>query len=411
MCFRVGLVVFIALRCHPLLLSQEGFAIADNRTVPAISTERVVLRTPADRSRWCTPEPSQMLASDTRWAIPVTHVGEVEWIRVHLRLESPDVTTPWSVMIKGAPDSSANQEVLNQAIFSANNSRWSARIIGNMAVVEVHSPNPLKSLSLCVDSYTYASTDARVEPKLLIDGMTDHRIDMLRGSPYFKYAHSVALVFFQKVGSAEDYSCTGFAITPSLFVTNHHCISSPEQVPNAGAWFDYEVENSGQPLQVKFLGLLATDPDLDYSLLRLDRQMAPFYVSNISRTQISKQLAPPNQDLILIQHPAANRKKIAQSCKLQATDAAGIGDGQTDFYHLCDASPGSSGSPVMLEYSGEVIGLHNGGLFDDSSFQNHNTALKTTTMISSMLAKMANSADADKRGASLELRALLNGKR
>jgi hypothetical protein len=127
----------------------------------------------------------------------------------------------------------------------------------------------------------------------------------------------------KKVGQGDDYSRTGFAISPVLFVTNNHCISAAEQVLSAGARYNYEVDNQGAPLEVGFAELITTNSLYDYSLLRLVTPLSTEYVAHLLLTT----LVAPVPDIIQIQHPAGGRKKIAAPCKLQTLDASDVADG------------------------------------------------------------------------------------
>jgi hypothetical protein len=89
--------------------------------------------------------------------------------------------------------------------------------------------------------------------------------------------------------------------------------------------------------------------------------------------------------LILFQYPDGLRKRVAQNgCQVEFVDGAGQTKSLTDFYHSCDSSGGSSGSPVMDAQNGMVVGLHHIGTYDPDSQTYHNLAVKLQLLIDSL---------------------------
>jgi hypothetical protein len=353
------------------------------------------------RARWCTPEPRDMFASELKWTIPFKFQGSTDWIRLHLRLEGKSPQSDWWVEISQS-QVAERPEHLQPSDLAQPGGRWSSRIYGDSAEVRVYDKAALNSLSICIDAYSYAVPTAVIEPKLLVDGQNDHRKDLSRADSQYKFGLPVALVYFQKSGAGQDFSCSGFAITSTLLVTNNHCISAAEQIPTAGVWYNYDVDNDQQPADARFDELIATDSVLDYTIVRLAAPLDSKYIARVSRSPLASPLPPVMQ----IQHPAGGRKKIAVPCSIEDIDASDIGDGVSDFYHLCDASDGSSGSPIMIEESGVVVGLHNGGSSDKKTWNNHNSALKIDRMLRSIEEKLKSSKDRGKISALNEIRAI-----
>jgi hypothetical protein len=67
-----------------------------------------------------------------------------------------------------------------------------------------------------------------------------------------------------------ESNCTGFLLTPTLLITNNHCISPPKQI-NFGAILRRAGNHS--PLTSGIINLVYTNADLDFSLLRIDHAM------------------------------------------------------------------------------------------------------------------------------------------
>jgi trypsin len=206
------------------------------------------------------------------------------------------------VEIVDPTNASSQSERVDESLLLPGSGRWSARVYGNSVAVKLHTTSKLTTYSLCVDAYSFSTQDAQIEPKLLIDGHTDHREDLLRTSVFYKLGHSIALVYFQKVGAAEDFSCSGFAISPWLFITNNHCISSEEQLSTAGVWYNYEVDNTESPLEIKFSRLVTANAYFDYTLLRLDKALEAQYIAHLLLSKLAD--TPP--DIIQIQHPCCS---------------------------------------------------------------------------------------------------------
>jgi hypothetical protein len=67
--------------------------------------------------------------------------------------------------------------------------------------------------------------------------------------------------------------------------------------------------------------------------------------------------------LFLLQHPEGKPKRAAFSpnCSVDVAQVFGRGAVETDFEHVCDTKPGSSGSPVAIWETSRVVGLHHLG--------------------------------------------------
>ena len=161
------------------------------------------------------------------------------------------------------------------------------------------------------------------------------------------------------------YLGTGWMIGPELMITNHHVINARNDGEPAALPADFEKQalattglfdfNDANVAGVEFsaLELLASDPTLDYALLRVpanDRTRLP--LAKAAVTKAPNQSMPVN----IIQHPGGQSKKfgIRNNLVSAATD--------TELRYFTDTLRGSSGSPV-LDDKWTVVALHRAAAF------------------------------------------------
>jgi hypothetical protein len=92
----------------------------------------------------------------------------------------------------------------------------------------------------------------------------------------------------------------------------------------------------------------------------------------------------PQRPLILIQHPDGKPKEIAViGCRFQGPD----GDMPSNFFHLCDSSVGSLGSPIMDNRTGAVLGLHHLAQTDPTTQGWHNLGVRIGAVLKDIQAQ------------------------
>ena len=160
-------------------------------------------------------------------------------------------------------------------------------------------------------------------------------------------ANAVVRIAFPK------QSCygTGFMVGPDLVMTNHHVIGKVSQAAEAEFAFFYELDIAGHKRNEVIVGsaangFLHTDPELDFSLIRL--QLPPDFGPPLALNTVQ---VKPNQRVAIIQHPGGFYKKISQQNNFVA-----YADKRLIQYYT-STDEGSSGSPVFNE-DFEVVGLH-----------------------------------------------------
>ena len=174
-------------------------------------------------------------------------------------------------------------------------------------------------------------------------------------------------------------SCTGFAVTRDLLLTNWHC--GPTLVPSGDGikeipdlfWpddmckrvlIDFSWDDDRISRDFKCDTVVERNQELDDPRLPI----APVSASSALKP-VRLATARPSSDsqVSIIHHPLAEQKRISRECPLgpNLSRASWRGDiPATEFQHLCDTEGGSSGAPVFDE-TGAVVGLHHLGFDRD----------------------------------------------
>jgi hypothetical protein len=156
-------------------------------------------------------------------------------------------------------------------------------------------------------------------------------------------------------------TCTGFLVGPDLMLTNQHCIADDHDARES--WVDFGFDSlAASPTTFRILKLIASDPQLDYSLVRLSGNAAAtfgrlYLGAGIARTTTAN---PTPIDLWVVQHPRGEPKRVAfpPNCSVRSRSLAGVDKIRNDFGHTCDTRRGSSGAPLLDVKTGLVLGLH-----------------------------------------------------
>jgi trypsin-like peptidase len=239
------------------------------------------------------------------------------------------------------------------ALDSAGGDLWGPELPTRPTQVTVRLTGATGSQAPQVSVDRVAVKDEQATPQAITP--PDNSTEIGKASPQVKqWAKSVARLQF--IGADNlGYYCTAFLVSPELMLTNDHCINTDAEVQSAIADFDYDTA-AARPNQQRFAELVAHDPGLDYSLIRLATRSTrtPLRLADIALVE--------NKGLIVIEHPNGLPKKFSRiDCKVTGVSLPGIGGTPTDFGHYCDTEGGSSGSPIQEFPSGAVLGLHHLG--------------------------------------------------
>ncbi|GGZ06117.1 endonuclease [Pseudoduganella plicata] len=156
---------------------------------------------------------------------------------------------------------------------------------------------------------------------------------------------------------------TGFMVSPTLLLTNHHVLESAAVAAASEVEFDYQNDRSGRPLPVVGFALeperfFMTSAELDFTLVAVAGRSARgvaldrYGWSRLIGTQGKVLLG---ESLNIVQHPRGEAKQLV----LRSNELVDLFD---DYAHyVTDTEPGSSGSPVFND-QWEVVALHHAGV-------------------------------------------------
>ncbi|AUX33517.1 MULTISPECIES: trypsin-like peptidase domain-containing protein [Sorangium] len=209
-------------------------------------------------------------------------------------------------------------------------------------------------------------------------------------------------------GEPRRYRGTGWLLTRSLLITNHHVILArlAEEPPasigdlelqarSVVAEFDYD-ERDAVPSAARVARLEAFSPStgpLDYAILRLEAPVDRRPL-RVSRAPFVLPADPGQYPAVnIIQHPEGAPKRVACRNNL-VTRVRG-----TDLWYFTDTMAGSSGSPVFDD-RWQVVALHKKwDHVDDVMYQGKTTAWANVgTLMSAVLEDLGKSGRQEDRG-------------
>lgn len=176
-------------------------------------------------------------------------------------------------------------------------------------------------------------------------------------------ARSVCRIIIRDSGGNTMGYGTGFLVTSTLLLTNHHVLSTQTLASNSLAEFDYEFDGTDLPKASKIFQLDAArffynDRGLDFALVAVHPKSTTG--TELSEYGYLKMIFPSgkvliNEPVTIVQHPGGKDKQIA----VRNNRVLGLTDG---FIHYeTDTEPGSSGSPVFND-QWQVAALHHAGV-------------------------------------------------
>jgi endonuclease G, mitochondrial len=169
-------------------------------------------------------------------------------------------------------------------------------------------------------------------------------------------SRSIGRVHIRDARSVVHGYGTGFLVSPSLLLTNHHVLPDADAARTSVVEFNYQDGIDGLPLPTEIFPFnpstfFLADRDLDFALVTID---APAEV--LARFGYNKLIAAQGTVIIgesvtIVQHPGGRRKQIA----LRENRLIDIPE--LVVHYSADTEPGSSGSPVFND-QWEVVALH-----------------------------------------------------
>lgn len=238
---------------------------------------------------------------------------------------------------------------------------WSPLLKGAAAKVEVLGQVPAQATAdFRVVVTAVASNVPLAKPTLNIVREFDlEDIEYLKVNQpeIFEAGRAVAKISF--VTSKGSAACTGFMVSESQMLTNHHCINTNELCKSADVIFGFDKPDMplGQERQ-KCLRLIDKDKDLDAALIEVAGSPGQRWGMLLFSADGDPTVP---EAAVVVQHPAGLQKFVSRKdCVVATMPAQGVSK-VSDFGHSCDTMEGSSGSPVLRRKDLKVIGLHHWG--------------------------------------------------
>lgn len=176
-------------------------------------------------------------------------------------------------------------------------------------------------------------------------------------------------------GGQMTYLGTGWLLTESLVVTNHHVINARNEGEANSSASDLRLQSEGTLGQLDFdadglagtelhvQSLEASNPQLDYAVLRVPATGRTPLRLAAAAIQHGNEPVPVN----IIQHPGGRSKRYAIRNNLVSASTA------TELRYFTDTEGGSSGSPVFND-QWQVVALHRASTYANVDFQGKTTA-------------------------------------
>jgi S1-C subfamily serine protease len=307
-----------------------------------------------------------------RWKYSYSKHDGVEWIRPHIKVDSA-ASGAWKVQISPSKGSTIGVQTFEPADLASSDG-WVDRVSGDYVLVELVSDDRVM-VQVCLDRVNTPSQAVNARAKAYT-GNKPRTEMLLPTNQFYGFRKPVGILWLQKTAGGES-NCTAFALTSKYIVTNYHCVSQKSQLKYLQVAFAYEFGSTatlGRHVVTSFP--VPPSKDLDYAVLKVTEDLPLDYVSTVDTSGVAE-----DQPLILMQHPLASKKMIVtDGCVVHGTTADNTPVPGSDFFHLCDSTDGSSGSPVMNR-DGKVVGLHHIGRPVSGPIHYYNLALKISILL------------------------------
>jgi len=183
-----------------------------------------------------------------------------------------------------------------------------------------------------------------------------------------RVCQTVARVWVGVVGGRPAAYGTGFMVSPSLLMTNHHVLEDAATARSSLVEFGYQRQADGTLAQSFSFALdpdvfFINERDLDYAVVAVrststgGHQLSDFGYNLLSEEE-GKAIA--SQWANIIQHPSGEPKQVSLR-ENQIVDVL-----PNYLQYKSDTAPGSSGSPVFND-RWEIVALHHSGVYEKTA--------------------------------------------
>jgi hypothetical protein len=297
--------------------------------------------------------------------------SDARYLRARLVVDTPS-NCAWSLTIR---DQYLHPvQTLAASDFQATSVSWTSRVYGPKLTIELHTCAGNAGPSLTVNRVIWMPSTVRLGPnafyslksfdgpdwKELYEESSIRTTDPQR----VETGDAVGILVLSTENGA--WSCSGFMVTDTLFLTNWHCGANEDQAPPQEDYWNKEIvhdaiidlswDTNGISREFLVSSVEQADINLDFAILRVRPVGTP---SPVNIGILADWLPAPGDTLYTIHHPLGMRKTYSGSCNARTVPFPNWKQPprSTDFTHDCDTEAGSSGAP-LFNTTGEIVGVH-----------------------------------------------------
>jgi len=257
--------------------------------------------------------------------------------------------------------------IINPEVVSKSTRRLAPKLRGLLdkaakSIRDVNSPERLRMRMRQLSADGAAPSGVELERMLGDNDLVDLNY-LERG---LEAARAVCRILLGAASGTRRGFATGFMVSPSLLLTNHHVFPDDAAAQGSLIEFSYEYDLLGQVKPTEQFRLNAARffwarEDLDFAIVAVDPE--PIFgrnqLSDFGWLRLNPELGKINEleFVSIIQHPSGQPKQLA----IRENQLVDLGEGEAMLTYVSDTAPGSSGSPLFND-SWQVVGIHHSGV-------------------------------------------------